>query len=409
MCKVPRMSSAKGDNSSLDKPDIQYNFENSWIWKRKLRLQHTGWLQYIPPLLLGNLSMLVSQGLAYFTTTTTVTSWLMTIAKLLWAVGVVDILTIKFNVIRPPDEPLPKRLNDDTKEDTSCDMISIMHLRHSCRSFQPRKLSNKDREEILHIATIESKRTIGTSSIRFEYVASPLNVWPTVNCQEFLVAIGPATYDRMAVIDIGRSLQAVVLHATMMGLGTCWIGPGADHESILVTLVLEGRYNSETDHIVCVCAIGYKSLFIPLAIRIFNKIGYFRKPCSELFFADSSLEVPLDTTKHPWDRFAKCYEAARWSPSSYNAQPTRAVGTWDRDTDTVRFDFLSSTKSRYYAPVAVGTWLCDWETACESIGVRGKFAVLTKEERGIDTDNDLPTLPVYNISWVQTSDESKEQ
>ena len=151
MCKVPRMSSAKGDNSSLDKPDIQYNFENSWIWKRKLRLQHTGWLQYIPPLLLGNLSMLVSQGLAYFTTTTTVTSWLMTIAKLLWTVGVVDILTIKFNVIRPPDEPLPKRLNDDTKEDTSCDMISIMHLRHSCRSFQPRKLSNKDsRGDLTH-------------------------------------------------------------------------------------------------------------------------------------------------------------------------------------------------------------------------------------------------------------------
>ena len=173
MCKVPPLSSAaKGDKSSLDKGrDIQYNFENSWIWKRKLRLQHTGWLQYLPPLLLGNLSMLVSLGLAYLlpsiTATTTVASWLMTIAKLLWTVGVVDILTIKLNIIRPPESLPPNRLYDDTN-DTSCDMISIMHIRHSCRSFQPRKLTDKDREEILHIATIESKQTIGTSSIRFE-------------------------------------------------------------------------------------------------------------------------------------------------------------------------------------------------------------------------------------------------
>eukprot|EP00956_Cyclotella_meneghiniana_P002884 scaffold3416_cov76-Cyclotella_meneghiniana.AAC.3 len=399
MSKVPL--DEDGNQTLTDKRDVQYAFENSWLWKKKLYLQHTGWLQYIPPFLFGNVCLLISQGLWYFSnansTTSNLAAWSATIAKIFYTIGVFDILTIKLNILRPP-EPLPTRLGL-IKE--TCDAITIMQHRHSCRSFQPRKMMDKDREEILQISVKESKNTIGKSNIRFEYVSKPLNVWPCVNCQEFLVAIGPARYDRMAMIDVGKSLQKVVIHATMMGLGTCWIGPGADHNSIVAALG-DDRYNSRTDHIVCVCAIGYKStLFIPFALRIFNNVGRHRKPCTELFFADYTCRVPLDVATHPWDRYAKCYEAARWSPSSYNAQPTRAVGIHDGKSDTVRFDFFSSTTSKYYAPVAVGIWLCDWEDACGSIGVKGKFVVLTNQERSID-DPRLPELPVYNISWVHT-------
>ncbi len=74
---------------------------------------------------------------------------------------------------------------------------------------------------------------IGKSPVRFEYISAPLTVWPTVNATEFLVAIAPKKYNRLAVIDVGRSLQKIVMDATRMGLGTCWIGPGADHASIM--------------------------------------------------------------------------------------------------------------------------------------------------------------------------------
>ena len=53
-----------------------------------------------------------------------------------------------------------------------------------------------------------------------------------MNALDFFVAVGPAKYDRTSAIDVGHNLQAVVLHATRMGLATCWIGPGADHDSI---------------------------------------------------------------------------------------------------------------------------------------------------------------------------------
>ena len=82
----------------------------------------------------------------------------------------------------------------------------------------------------MKIARMESKHTFGTTPIRLEYIDKPLQVWPAVNALEFFVAVGPAKYDRTSAIDVGHNLQAVVLHATRMGLATCWIGLGADHD-----------------------------------------------------------------------------------------------------------------------------------------------------------------------------------
>lgn len=369
--------------------DIQYSFERNPLWRVKLRLQNTGWLQYLPLLIIGQLTLLISDALVSYSPG--VAFILKMMGKMLWTIGVFDILTLKFN-IRPP-EPRPKRRDD------SEDNCTIIRLRHSCRSFQRRKLRDEDREEIIKIARMESKHTFGTTPIRLEYIDKPLQAWPTVNALQFFVAVGPAKYDRTSAIDVGHNLQAVVLHATRMGLATCWIGPGADHDSI-TSLLLKNKnvYKKESDHIFCVCAVGYKSIFVPSLIRLANIVSRIRKPYNELFFTDVHFQMPLNTTKHPFSRFRKCYEAARWSPSSFNAQPTRCVGTVNEDT--VRFDFFSSTKSRFYAPIAVGIWLRDWEAACQSVGIKGRFAILSNQERGIE-DNISPELPVYDMSWLE--------
>jgi hypothetical protein len=63
-----------------------------------------------------------------------------------------------------------------------------------------------------------------------------------------------------------------------------------------------------------------------------------------------------------------------------------------------RFDFYSTTESRYYAPVAAGIWCANWELGCEALDIRGHFAVLPDEERGVQEKKDQP--PRYDISWV---------
>ena len=234
---------------------------------------------------------------------------------------------------------------------------------------------------------------LGSKAIRLDYIKEPLSVWPVVNCHEFLVAIAPKEYDRLAILDVGRSLQKVVLHATRMGLATCWIGPGADHKSIVGKL--GSRFNEETDHIICVCAIGYPSWYIPTFIAlIVQKFQHWRYDLSKLFFANSSLDTPLMTQAPPNDRYGRCFEACQWSPSSFNAQPVRVVG----HPEGTRFDFYGANTSRYYTPVAVGIWLANWETGCEALKIPGHFEVLKTEELAMpQLSNDGP---VYDISWI---------
>ncbi len=370
------------------------------IWRAKLRLQFTGWLQYIPFAMLS-LAFTLIAALARLLGATRASNALVLLGTLSAMIFTFDLVTVKFRLRFP--ERLPERSDD-------LGTFDLLRARRSCRSFQTRKLTSADYTELMASVRLHSAApTIGKSPIRFEYVSAPLTVWPTVNATEFLVAIAPSEYNRLAVIDVGRSLQKIVIDATRMGLGTCWIGPGADQSSVIRRL--GDRYNPQEDHIICVCAVGYKSWYLPMFLRIFNLQFHRRLPLSALFFADASFEEPLNLAAYPFNRFGRNYEVCQWSPSSYNGQTTRCVAVMEgdggekggREEDEprlARFDFYAVTESRYYAAVAVGIWCADWEMGCEALGVQGHFAVLSAEERGVEVGPARPRQPRYDVSWI---------
>ncbi len=364
------------------------------VWRMKLRLQFTGWLQYMMPALFALLFLLVA-GVAGLLGGRPVAIALMIAAALSLIMFAFDLVTVKFRV--QPREHLPER-ND------ALGVFDLMRERRSCRSYQIRKLTTADRDELMRYVELHSAEpNFGESPVRFEYVSAPITVWPAVNATEFLVAIAPVEYDRLAVIDVGHSLQKIVMKATRMGLGTCWIGPGADQKSIIRHL--GERFDPLKDHIICVCAVGYRSPFMPLFIRVFNSQMHRRLPLSSLFFANPELTEPLNLEESPYARLGRTYEICQWAPSSYNGQTTRCVAvakeTGNGDgTRLARFDFYATTESRYYAPVAVGIWCANWEMGCEALGISGHFAVLSDGRRDIHDDEDQHHLPRYDISWV---------
>ncbi|MCP4417923.1 MAG: nitroreductase family protein [Chloroflexi bacterium] len=366
------------------------------IWRLKLRLQFTGWLQYLPPALFSLLLFFIA-ALARLFGLMPVTSLFLIAGSLLLAIFTFDLITVKFHL--RPREPLPERQE-------GLDIFDLMRFRRSCRSFQTRKLTPADFDELMGIVRLHSAAaTIGDAPIRFEYVAAPLTVWPVVNATEFLVAIAPHEYDRLAVIDIGRSLQKIVMDATQMGLGTCWIGPGADHASILRHL--GDRFHPEQDHIICVCAVGYKSRYMPLLVRLMNRQLYGRLPLSDLFFADVRFKQSLPVQTYPFNQFGRSYEICQWSPSAYNGQTTRCVAVVEQNGEhdsekphLARLDFYAATDSRYYAAVALGIWCANWEMGCGALGIQGRFAQLSATERGVQDMKGLPALPRYDVSWM---------
>ncbi|MCP3919647.1 MAG: hypothetical protein GY711_29280 [bacterium] len=268
-----------------------------------------------------------------------------------------------------------------------------MRTRHSCRSFQTRFMCDEDRMALLssvqrHVET----PTLGPTPVRLEYIRAQLTVWPVVNGTEFLVAIVPRSYDRRSVIDVGRTLQKVVMDATRLGLATCWIGPGADHESL--KRHLGDRFDPERDQIICTCAVGYRSRYVPLFVRLFNRMSFHRRLLSELFFTDAELCVPVDVAAPPYARFGRTFEACQWAPSSYNGQTTRAV--LRSDAGVVQgVDFYAATSSRYYAPVALGIWCANWELGCEALGLEGLVASHPKPVGEL-------AIPRHDVTWVPT-------
>ncbi len=355
------------------------------VVRAKQRVQFTGWLQYLLPLI-PILFLAILALVALLLKSSFLTKLFGGLGVVMLLIALFDIVAIKFK-IRPP-ERLPHPLH-------GLDIFDLMRARHSCRSFQTRKLTEEHRKTLMdsvrkHLA----EPHIGTAPIRFEYIASPLTVWPTVNASEFFVAIGPKEYNRRAIIDVGYSLQKVVMDATRHNLGTCWIGPGADQTSIMTKL--GDRFDPKKDHIVCVLAVGYKSKYIPMFIRIFNaRMSTSRLPLSDLFFADATFSEPLNVDSSPFNKFGRSYEMCQWAPSSYNGQTTRCTAVTDENDILQGFDFYAVTASRYYAPVALGIWAANWELSTTALGLEGHFTVHPQDAGD--------SLPRYDLSWVLSS------
>ena len=353
----------------------------------KLKLQFTGWLQYIIPTILAFILLLIALVFGLIHLTTLFYTFL-GMGALLISINIFDILTVKYNV--RPKESLPKR-RDNLNE------FDLMRARTACRSFQNRLLREHDRNELfeeINRVLKSQNDNIGNNDIRFEYVNERLTVWPVVGAQEFIVAIAPKEYDRLSVIDVGRNLQKVVHSATRMGLATCWIGPGADQSSIIDTLGV--KFNSDSDHIICVTAIGYKSIFKPFVLRLATILQHRRLPISKLFSVNDSSN-PLNEDLPPFDKFGRCFEVCQWAPSSFNNQPTRAiVRTNEHKTKVERVDFYANIQSRFYAPVALGIWLANWEIGCEALRIEGKFQALNP-----NISEKTFNSPGYDVSWIR--------
>jgi nitroreductase len=360
--------------------------------KLKLRLQFTGWLQYLPLATGAAVCFLLAAPLALVGAILPAGIFGM-LGGLFLATFLFDLATVKWNL--RPCERLPKRRDD-------WDLFDLLKARRSCRSFQNRLLTGEHRAELMawvdRLARPAGHPYFEPSSIRLEYVSAPLTVWPVVGAKEFLVAIAPSEYRRAAIVEVGYVLQKVVIRASRMGLATCWIGPGADQASI--QRHLGDRFDPRLDHVVCVCAVGYPSAFVPLVVRLVQRVQSGRLPPSSLFFVDARFSEPLPLDKPPFGRFGRTYEICQWSPSPFNEQTTRCVGVAAQGggvPHVERMDFYASTESRYYAAIAVGIWCANWEAGSGALGFKGCFCALPPRARG---GPGAGILPRYDLSWI---------
>lgn len=169
-----------------------------------------------------------------------------------------------------------------------------------------------------------------------------------------IIALGGKSNDIDLFEKIGRYGELLVLEATKMGLGTCWVGGTFDRESNMITM--------ESDEtLVCVITIGNIDNET-LKEKLVHKIAARKtKTLDELYSSDCSVS----------DWFKSGMEAVQAAPSAKNIQPIKF-----EYKEGIVSAYIDATDNYKFYPVDLGIAKVHFELAAGGIfeiGNHGKY------------------------------------
>ena len=282
----------------------------------------------------------------------------------------------------------------------------LIRRRYSCRSYRPEPMGAVQRRLLAESMAANTTGPLG-SRARFALVAATpgddsalrrLGTYGFIKgATGFIVgAVRRAPND---LEDYGYLLERVVLSATGLDLGTCWLG-GTFTRSTFVRRFGGLEHDETMPAVVSVGLIGDDG-----SERIREREeGSRRLPSSELFF-ERGFGEPLDLAAGGAAGYAKALEAVRMAPSATNKQPWRLV----RDGAAWHF-YLRRTKG-YGKGSALFTVLRIADLQRVDLGIAMCHFELVARERGLagdwvvrDPGISLPGKDTeYVVTWVAAS------
>jgi nitroreductase len=274
----------------------------------------------------------------------------------------------------------------------------LIDRRYSCRSYREQPIAAEHKGALEAFMATRTRGPLG-SAVRFRLIAAEpddASALRRLGTYGFIkgatgyivgaVEAGPGDLE-----DYGYLLEEVILQATRLGLGTCWLGGTFTRGAF--TSRFGGVSPGET--IPAVVSTGYPAGDGTERIRE-REYGDRRLPPDELFFAGEWAE-PLGG---PGDGYAAALEAVRMAPSATNRQPWRILR---RGADW--HFYLARTKgygkgSPWFRllriadlqRVDLGIAMCHFELVVREAGLTGTWRVA---DPGI-------ALPVSSIEYTAT-------
>ena len=281
-------------------------------------------------------------------------------------------------------------------------VTEIIQARHSCRTYEERPIARDIRDRLAGIAATLTTGPFSTAP-RLELVAA------TAQDRDALKGLGTygfikgatgffvgATEDAAkATEDYGYLMELLVLHATDLGLGTCWLGGSFTKSSFAAKIDLRPG-----ELVPAVVAVGYIAerprAFDPM-IRRYARSDK-RLPWRRLFFKDS-FSAPLSADNA--GAYTTPLEMVRLGPSASNKQPWRIVqdgNAWHfylartrgYGQGRLRKAWLNADMQR----LDMGIAMCHFELAAGELGLEGRWLL---DEPAIQRPDELTE---YTASWV---------
>ena len=259
--------------------------------------------------------------------------------------------------------------------------------RFSCRSYLEVPIDAETRALLADFAVAKHTGPLG-SYARFELAAASeddLKALKGLGTYGFIKGatgfiIGATKESKKNLEDYGYLMEQIILYATTLGLGTCWLGGTFTKSSFAK------KISANKDEIIpAVTSVGYiakKPRRLDAVIRRGARADK-RLPWEALFF-DKEYGQPI--TKKTAGDYARPLEMVRIGPSASNRQPWRILKDGEqwhfylqrspgyRKRRTVKL-FATSDLQR----VDMGIAMCHFELTARELGLDGYWEVNSKQ------------------------------
>lgn len=296
-------------------------------------------------------------------------------------------------------EPIPAAMISEDK--SSHTIIPTIRQRYSCRTYTKASLAPETRRALSDFCAAQQVGPSGNRA-RFTLISAEeedraalkgLGTYGFIrNPTGFL--LGAVEAGPYALEDFGYLLERMVLEATALGLGTCWLGGSFTKSRFAEKLALR-----EDELLPAVVSVGYpadKRALIDRVVRSAAR-GDQRLPWEQLFFAgDFATPLPREAA----GAYAEPLELVRLGPSASNKQPWRIVRG-----DAAWHFYLAHTPGYGRSMrmvtaidlqrVDMGIAQCHFALVAEALGLPGRWTVHPPKL-------ELPdALTEYSMSWME--------
>jgi hypothetical protein len=273
-------------------------------------------------------------------------------------------------------------------------VTELIQRRYSCRTYADRPLEPRLRQQLEDFLARDETGPFGARARLALIAAAPEDPDALRGLGTYGLIRDPAGYIVAAVEhtphdmeDLGYLLERVVLYATDIGLGTCWLGGTLTRSRFADRIAL--RAGESLPAIIAIGHIASQPRWIDRLIRI-GAGSDKREPWETLFF-ERTFADPL--SRQEAGPYAGPLDMVRAAPSASNKQPWRIV----RDDERWHF-FLQPTPG--YKPdmqrIDMGIAMCHWALTTQEYGLQGEWAVHPPSIPTPGTDT------IYVATWRAT-------
>ena len=281
-------------------------------------------------------------------------------------------------------------------------ITDLIRRRVSCRSYTKEALRASDRQRLADFVAASPSGPFG-SPVRIELVAATeqdskalkgLGTYGFIKgATAFLIgAVGPGQKN---LEDLGYLMERIVLFATDLGLGTCWLGGSFTKSSFSRRIAVR-----EGERVPAVVAVGYPAPKRSTVDSMVRQIAHahHRLPGERLFF-DKAFAVPL--TPASAGDLALALEMVRLAPSASNRQPWRIIkdgGIWhfylQRTKGYREGRIMRLLKIDDMQRIDMGIAMCHFALTAAELGRQGRWE---QREPSLEKPDDLTE---YLVTWV---------